>query len=104
MHAPRRSDASRRPARGQLSLVPEDGTHAYGPHPRRGDGRLDFAEARRIVEHERSGTAARANAPERIDGDLRSSNSVETASATEPVELDDTDRMLARLLGAVRIA
>jgi predicted nuclease of restriction endonuclease-like (RecB) superfamily len=55
MHAPRRPDASRRPARGQLSLVPEDGTHAYGPHPRRGDGRLDFAEARRIVEHEQKG-------------------------------------------------
>ncbi len=104
MHAPRRPDASRRPARGQLSLVPEDGTHAYGPHPRRGDGRLDFAEARRIVEHERAGTAARESAPERVDGDLRSSNFVEPAATVEPVELDDTDRMLARLLGAVRIA
>ncbi|MGZ0069862.1 hypothetical protein [Microbacterium arborescens] len=63
MRAPRRSDSSRRPGRGQLSLVPGDGTHAYGPHPRGADGRLDFAKARRIVENERAGTAARDTAP-----------------------------------------
>lgn len=59
MHAPRRPDAKRRPSRGQLSLVPDDGTHAYGPHPRRPDGRLDYAAARRIIVEEREGTAVR---------------------------------------------
>jgi len=59
MHAPRRPDANRRPSRGQLSLVPDDGTHAYGPFPRRTDGRLDWGAARRIVLDDRDGTALR---------------------------------------------
>ena len=59
MRAPQRGSARRRPGRGQLSLLPDDGTHAYGPHPRRMDGRLNWREARRIVEHERSGQAHR---------------------------------------------
>jgi hypothetical protein len=59
MHAPRRPSARSRPGRGQLSLLPEDGTHAYGPHPRRSDGRLDWRTARRVVENERDGTARR---------------------------------------------
>ncbi|PZO67595.1 MAG: hypothetical protein DI634_10435 [Kocuria palustris] len=104
MHAPRRPHAVRRPGRGQLSLVPDDGTHAYGPHPRRPDGRLDFAEARRVVVDERTGTAARDRAPKRADGDLRSRTVDQAQTVVEPLELDDTDRMMMRILGAVRIA
>lgn len=59
MRAPRRAAAGRRPTRGQLSLLPGDGTHAYGPHPRRADGRLDWLAARRVVEQERGGVARR---------------------------------------------
>lgn len=59
MRAPRRPDIKHRPGRGQLSLLPEDGTHAYGPHPRRTDGRLDWRAARREVENERGGVARR---------------------------------------------
>jgi hypothetical protein len=74
MRAPQRPAAKRRPGRGQLSLLPDAGTHAYGPHPRRLDGRLDWREARRIVEHERGGNARRlrptprtVDAPEPLD-------------------------------------
>ena len=42
--------------------------------------------------------AARARGPAKVPA------VVEPAATVEPVELDDTDRMLARLLGAVRIA
>lgn len=59
MRAPRRPDIKHRPGRGQLSLLPDDGTHAYGPHPRRADGRLDWRAARREVENERGGVARR---------------------------------------------
>lgn len=59
MRAPHRPGTKRRPGRGQLSLVPDDGTHAYGPHPRRADGTLDWRAARQVVEHERHGQAAR---------------------------------------------
>lgn len=59
MRAPRRSSDKRRPSRGQLSLVPDVGTHAFGAHPRTRDGRLDWQEARRIVLDERGGTAHR---------------------------------------------
>ncbi|VXB04811.1 hypothetical protein [Plantibacter sp. T3] len=86
MRAPRRTSSKRRPGRGQLALVPEDGTNAYGPHPRRGDGRLDWREARRVVQDERGGVAQRAPVFDR----------------TEP--LDATEQMLSDLLGAVRIA
>lgn len=59
MRAPRRPAMKHRPGRGQLSLLPDDGTHAYGPHPRRPDGRLDWRAARREVEQERGGVALR---------------------------------------------
>ena len=94
IRAPRRSSANHRPDRGQLTLVPEDGTHAYGPHPRRSDGRLDWREARRTIEHERGGTAHRTVT-------FRPSSPV----AVEDLEgLDAAERLLVDLLGAVRIA
>ena len=50
MHAPRRTPASRRPGVGQLSVVDPAGTPpAWAPHPRRGDGRADFAAARQAL-------------------------------------------------------
>lgn len=80
MRAPRRSDARRRAGRGQLSLLPDDGTHAYGPHPRGPDGRLDFRAARREVEEERGGLAPRRWIPR------------------------DTERLAQEVLGGSRIA
>lgn len=84
MQAPRRPGAKRRPSRGQLSLVPDDGTHAYGPLPRRADGRLDWAAARRIVLDERGGSALRP-----VDGATRrwrhdSSSAAEKGGADVP--------------------
>lgn len=58
MHAPRRSNQRRTP-RGQLSLLPQFGTNAYGAHPRCANGKLDWGEARRIIERERSEHAHR---------------------------------------------
>jgi len=50
MHAPRRSAASRRPGLGQLVVLdPADTPPAWPAHPRRGDGRADFAAARRVL-------------------------------------------------------
>jgi len=50
MHAPRRSAASRRPGLGQLvALEPADTPPAWPAHPRRSDGRADFAAARRVL-------------------------------------------------------
>ena len=50
MHAPRRAPASRRPGPGQLSVVDPAGTSsARAPHPRRVDGRADFAAARQAL-------------------------------------------------------
>jgi len=50
MHAPRRGPASRRPGLGQLSVVEAAGTApARAPHPRRVDGRADFAAARQAL-------------------------------------------------------
>ncbi len=50
MHAPRRAPASRRPGLGQLSVVEAAGTPpARAPHPRRIDGRADFAAGRRAL-------------------------------------------------------
>ena len=50
MHAPRRSAASRRPGLGQLVVLdPVDTPPAWPAHPRRGDGRADFAAARRVL-------------------------------------------------------
>ncbi|PFG45142.1 hypothetical protein ATJ97_0064 [Georgenia soli] len=47
MRAPRRTSPGRRPGPGQLALLPADGTNVYGAHPRRPDGRADYAAARR---------------------------------------------------------
>jgi len=59
MHAPRRSAASRRPGLGQLVVLdPADTVPAWPAHPRRGDGRADFAAARRAL------LAGRANVSE----------------------------------------
>ncbi len=50
MHAPRRTAASRRPGLGQLVVLdPTDTVPAWPAHPRRGDGRADFAAARRVL-------------------------------------------------------
>ncbi len=50
MHAPRRTAASRRPGLGQLvALDPADTPPAWPAHPRRDDGRADFAAARRVL-------------------------------------------------------
>ena len=50
MHAPRRTAASRRPGLGQLVVLdPVDTPPAWPAHPRRGDGRADFAAARRVL-------------------------------------------------------
>jgi len=49
MHAPRRSDARRRPRPGQVLLVPITETNVFGAHPRREDGRADYRRARAIL-------------------------------------------------------
>ncbi len=50
MHAPRRTAASRRPGLGQLVVLnPADTVPAWPAHPRRGDGRADFAAAHRVL-------------------------------------------------------
>lgn len=48
--APRRAGSKRRPGWNQLVLVPADGTHHYGPHPTRPDGRLNWRLARHHAE------------------------------------------------------
>jgi len=50
MHAPHRTAASRRPGLGQLVVLdPTDTPPAWPAHPRRGDGRADFAASRRVL-------------------------------------------------------
>jgi len=49
MHAPRRSAASRRPGLGQLVVLDPDTPPAWPAHPRRSDGRADFAASRRVL-------------------------------------------------------
>jgi len=50
MHAAHRTAASRRPGLGQLVVLdPADTVPARPAHPRRGDGRADFAAARRVL-------------------------------------------------------
>lgn len=44
--APRRPGAKRRPMRGQLALVAEEGARVYGPFPRRPNGTPNFTQAR----------------------------------------------------------
>jgi len=64
MQAPRRTAASRRPGLGQLVVLNPVGTPpAWPAHPRRGDGRADFAAARRALvagRHTVTDTAAHA--------------------------------------------
>jgi hypothetical protein len=62
MHAPRRSDASRRPRPGQVSLVPITETNVFGAHPRRSDGRADYRRARALLA-EGDGIVARPVQP-----------------------------------------
>jgi hypothetical protein len=49
MTAPRRTASSRRAGPGQLELIPELGTNAYGAHPRRADGKADYRRARWLL-------------------------------------------------------
>ncbi len=50
MHAPRRTAPSRRPGWGQLVvLAPTNTAPAWPAHPRRGDGRADYAAVRRAL-------------------------------------------------------
>jgi len=49
MHAPRRGAASRRPGLGQLVALDPDTPPAWPAHPRRSDGRADFAASRRVL-------------------------------------------------------
>ncbi len=50
MHAPHRTAVSRRPGLGQLVVLdPADSAPVWPAHPRRGDGRADFAAARRAL-------------------------------------------------------
>lgn len=62
MHAPRRSDASRRPRPGQVSLIPITETNVFGAHPRRSDGRADYRRARALLA-EGDGIGARPVQP-----------------------------------------
>lgn len=84
MRAPRRTHPTRRPGPGQLALLPELGTNAYGAHPRTQDGRADYRTARALL----TGTATAPTAVERVD----------------PIEPDPIDELLGRVLGAKRIA
>ncbi len=58
MHAPRRPPASRRPGLGQLAILdpdqitPTTAVPVRAAHPRRPDGRADFAAARRVLATE----------------------------------------------------
>lgn len=92
MNAPRRTAANRRPGKGQLSLLPDDGTHAYGPYPRRADGRADYEAARRELVEERNGVAARRQ-PEQA-----------TAPSGDASTATDIERLFFDILGAERIA
>ena len=60
MHAPRRTAASRRPGLGQLVVLDPDTSPAWPAHPRRGDGRADYAAARRALL---AGTVKQATRP-----------------------------------------
>jgi hypothetical protein len=66
MRAPRRTAPSRRPGPGQLALLPELGTNAYGAHPRRADGRADYRAARAML----SGPSADTDEPWTAERDL----------------------------------
>ncbi len=75
----------------------DDGTHAYGPHPRRPHGPLDWREARRIVVLERAGTAHRTVA-------LQPSSPIAVEDIQDIEDVKAAERLLVDLLGAVRIA
>lgn len=86
MRAPRRTHPTRRPGPGQLALLPELGTNAYGAHPRTADGRADYRTARALLTGAATASTAPAPAP------------------VEPIEPDPVDELLSRILGAKRIA
>ncbi|NQX29823.1 hypothetical protein HQQ81_20950 [Microbacteriaceae bacterium VKM Ac-2854] len=94
VRAPRRTGQQHRPGRGQLALLPDDGTHAFGPHPRRADGRLDWREARRIVNEERGGVAHRT----------KPDATANKAAIESSVDAWPGERLLTEILGAVRVA
>lgn len=89
MNAPRRTARSRRSSVGQLSLLPDEGTHAYGPYPRRGDGRADHDAAKHELLVERNGIAIRPR-----------------PATTPPVDVPTrvAERLLSEILGAEQIA
>ncbi|MGO1489456.1 MAG: hypothetical protein ACTHWA_13035 [Arachnia sp.] len=66
MHAPRRRSVTRRAGPQQLSLLPEYGTHAYGPYPRNSDGRADHTAALHEIISIRDGTALRTWSQRRV--------------------------------------
>jgi hypothetical protein len=82
MRAPHRSDPRRRAGRGQLSLLPEDGTNSYGAHPRRADGRADYRAARLEIE---------------LEHGRRAGHSPTTAAG-------QAEQLVEQLLGAIRVA
>ena len=71
MRAPRRTHPSRRPGPGQLALLPDLGTNAYGAHPRDANGRADFRMARALLSGAATASTAskgrRAIAPDPVD-------------------------------------
>jgi len=69
MDAPRRTAASRRPGLGQLVVLdPTDTVPAWPAHPRRGDGRADFAAARRVLATGTADQSPRLHQPTIVRG------------------------------------
>jgi len=69
MDAPRRTAASRRPGVGQLVVLdPTDTVPAWPAHPRRGDGRADFAAARRVLATGTADQSPRLHQPTIVRG------------------------------------
>jgi len=69
MDAPRRTAASRRPGPGQLVVLdPTDTVPAWPAHPRRGDGRADFAAARRVLATGTADQSPRLHQPTIVRG------------------------------------
>jgi len=69
MYAPRRTAASRRPGLGQLVVLnPADTVPVWPAHPRRGDGRADFAAARRVLATGTADQSPRLHQPTIVRG------------------------------------
>lgn len=77
------AERSKRPAPGQLTLVPDLPPTGYPIHPRTPDGRADYRTARRYL------TATDDEQPQ---------------TPTRPVALTDADRIVIEVLGATLIA